>query len=667
LDLHFSEGWSADVLSAEVASIRPGQAIAVNVILADAALDTNPVASAISRRIGILSVNIRLVGESAAIGASGALAAPIAAVCRQSQTPCHVDIVVGEGADVPSAVIEKKGALARIAQATAALQSQGLTVRWLLPLLPKLVYRLEGLVSFAHLNKAEPVVLSAQALDPDASTLAGDDRLFAWDFLTYRLLGSEVARLTRAHIDAYRDLQACLYREAGAPEAAHLWGQLDREGGYKEHPRNEAAPAATLLGPKGDQPLGPKRSELLGEKIADVLDVLGGGISGHLRAVLASSGKPGGPDPRIPDALLIGAYGGEHIGDAAILGGVLQRIHFCHGTKRAVLMTQRPNHTRHLIPMLDVPVEVEVQEYTFANIRRALQKADGVVFAGGPLTDIPKQLVRHLETVSRAKRRGLPFVMEGVGPGPFPRKPSQITARRLVQLADRITIRTQDDAHHPIMAGCKIEIGRDPAFDYLETRGAELTRLPAVEPGQIDQLLHGAKGRPLIGINVRPVGHLFTVPPAGQDAESYTRHVEARFEAELARGLTDFARESGKNPCFVFFPMNAIQFGMSDLTSAWRIMQHLKPGIDFRVWEADASLDGVVALLRRLDVVIAMRFHGVINALSQGCRVIGVDYRIGKRDKVAAVLSDAGQEENCQRIDELRGDWLKDKLLSFTQ
>ena len=53
LDLHFSEGWSADALSAEVASIRPGQAIAVNVILADAALDTGPVASAISRvRLG---------------------------------------------------------------------------------------------------------------------------------------------------------------------------------------------------------------------------------------------------------------------------------------------------------------------------------------------------------------------------------------------------------------------------------------------------------------------------------------------------------------------------------------------------------------------------------------------------------------------------------------
>ena len=167
LDLHFSEGWSADVLSAEIASIRPGQAIAVNVILADAALDTNPVASAISRRIGILSVNIRLVGECAAIDTSGALVAPIAAVCRQSQTPCHVDIVVGEGADVPSAVIEKKGALARIAQATAALQSRGLTVRWLLPLLPMSGALLVGLITHYFAPEAEghgvPEVMDAMA------------------------------------------------------------------------------------------------------------------------------------------------------------------------------------------------------------------------------------------------------------------------------------------------------------------------------------------------------------------------------------------------------------------------------------------------------------------------------------------------------------------------
>ena len=38
------------------------------------------------------------------------------------------------------------------------------------------------------------------------------------------------------------------------------------------------------------------------------------------------------------------------------------------------------------------------------------------------------------------------------------------------------------------------------------------------------------------------------------------------------------------------------------------------------------------------------------------------DYRIGKRDKVAAVLDDAGYPDNVTRIDQLDADWLKRKL-----
>jgi polysaccharide pyruvyl transferase WcaK-like protein len=87
--------------------------------------------------------------------------------------------------------------------------------------------------------------------------------------------------------------------------------------------------------------------------------------------------------------------------------------------------------------------------------------------------------------------------------------------------------------------------------------------------------------------------------------------------------------------------------------------------VDFRVWEADASLDGVVALLRRLDLVIAMRFHAAIFALSQQRRVIGIDYRVGERDKVGALLEDFGQSENCARIDQVTPEWVCGRLLAL--
>ncbi len=553
------------------------------------------------------------------------------------------DSVVPRESDVPAYRLGGDGRLEPLVrQAEQAVQA-GKKVRWLIPLTPELVYKLDGLTSLAFEIGAEPLLVLPSVIDehPDGNpaALAGDDRLFAWDFVAYRMLGEEIHRLSARRISYYRKLEDWLLNGDGS-----------------------AAPfASEALALAGSGPFGKQQPERIKEIATDLADVAAAGLLGHGLAVVSPKASEG-PDPNISHALLIGAYGGEHIGDAAILGGVLFRIHARHGTTRATLLTQRPAHTRHFIKMLETPVEVEVQEYTLPNMRNAARLADGLVFAGGPLTDLPKQLVRHLVAASLFKRAGKPFVMEGIGPGTFPRKPSEVTARRLVLMADRISIRTKDDAAQAIIKGRQVEVGRDPAFDYLATRGSELTRLPDFELPQIEALLDGTAGRPVIGLNVRPIGHLYTPDAAGRDKVSYTYEVERNFEEQFARALIDFTESAPSKPCFVFFPMNAIQFGMSDLRSAHRILKHLTPKVDFRLWEADASLDGVVALIRRLDAVVSMRFHATIFALSQNCPVAGIDYRIGKRDKVAAVLTDAGREDDCCRIDQLTAAWLARKL-----
>jgi polysaccharide pyruvyl transferase WcaK-like protein len=113
--------------------------------------------------------------------------------------------------------------------------------------------------------------------------------------------------------------------------------------------------------------------------------------------------------------------------------------------------------------------------------------------------------------------------------------------------------------------------------------------------------------------------------------------------------------------------MNAIQFGLSDLRSAYRLRRLLRGDVDFRVWEGDATIDGVIALLRRLDIAITMRFHATIYALVQQLKVIGVDYRVGRRDKVAALLGDFGHADDCARIDEMTTDWLLERLARLSQ
>jgi polysaccharide pyruvyl transferase WcaK-like protein len=231
-----------------------------------------------------------------------------------------------------------------------------------------------------------------------------------------------------------------------------------------------------------------------------------------------------------------------------------------------------------------------------------------------------------------------------------------------MEMTSRISLRAADSVDHEVVRGLELEVGCCPAFDYLQSRDAELSRLPDADKNAIAGLLEGTEGRPLIGINLRPIGHMFTSGATETDLAAYTRKIEKRFEQRFAEGVLEYCRKSSMAPCFIFFPMNAIQFGLSDLLSAYRIQRILGAEVDFRVWEADASLDGVIALLRKLDVAITMRFHATIFALSQGCKVVGIDYRIGKRDKIAGLMEDVEQGEYCTRIDLLTKGWLADKL-----
>jgi polysaccharide pyruvyl transferase WcaK-like protein len=206
-------------------------------------------------------------------------------------------------------------------------------------------------------------------------------------------------------------------------------------------------------------------------------------------------------------------------------------------------------------------------------------------------------------------------------------------------------------------------VGRDPAFDYLESRREVLTRLPDVDRRWLEHLLRDTEGRTTIGLNLRPIKPVYTVGATAENRADYTRFVESRFETRLVESMRRLHKAFPNPPSFIFFPMNAIQFGMCDLRSAYRLQRQLRGEVDFRVWEGDASIDGIVALLRRLDVVITMRFHATIYALAQRRRVVGIDYRIGKRDKVAALLDDAGLADSYRRVDEMTANWLFDQCV----
>ena len=587
----------------------------------------------------------------------------------------RADFVIDGDADAHAALARKASSLGKVLESSRAMRLNGVQVRWWVPVSPELVYRLESLFSLARDERIEPVLAPCEVLPAKARQnsvpLDGDAQRFVRDFITYRLLDEEAVHLSRERRDAYRFLLRFISGDTKAAFGTHSTVAVLELDQRTAAWRVEEEPRTTDSGDRGDSLAGDtfasqsvptsELAEVVTEGLKAVLEW------GKTNAVGAGRMGSHAPDAPMPRVLVIGAYGGEHIGDAAILGGVLLRIHRRHGTREAILVSQRPEHTAHLVPMLDTPVTIRVEGYQQATVGDLLRQVDGVVFAGGPLMDLPKQLVKHLYTVSLARRANKPFVLEGIGAGPFVRWPSFWTARRLVRMSDRIAVRTSDDGRAPLVRGLSVDVGRDPAFDYLETRRGELTRLPEVDRLWVEHLLKDTDGRVTIGINLRPIRPDYTSDTPASKRVGYTRFVEARFEERLAEAMRQFHKASTRPPCFVFFPMNAIQFGLSDLRSAYRLRRLLRGDVDFRVWEGDATIDGVIALLRKLDIAITMRFHATIYALVQQLKVIGVDYRVGRRDKVAALLGDFGRADDCARIDEMTTDWMLQRLSRLSQ
>lgn len=624
------------------------------------------------------SVNVRFLEPSAPVHV-----APILALCEKAQRQglrFHVDFVLGDEADAFAALNSDEAPLAPLVAACRGLRDAGAGACWLVPARSALVFRMEGLFSLALDEGIDAVLMPLGSVPlanrlPDRA-LTADERLFLWDFVSYRLLDEDRSLLPAGRIGLYETLRDALAGQGEPAPADHqrvdvLVARVGHGTDWTLHSEGRLDLAAIGRSGAGTSNGVAGNTSSLAARVGEVAEVLCQGMralgqwaGAMIVDTLRRDSRPP-REKRLPCVMIIGAYGGEHIGDTAILGGVLFRVHRRYGTTRAIVMSQRPNHTRHLVSMLDTPVGLSVEISEQARARELMRQVDGVVYAGGPLMDLPKQLVRHLYAVSLARRAGKPFVAEGIGAGPFLLWASEWTARRIVRMAERISVRTTDDAKVRLVSDLSPEIGRDPAFDYLETRGHHLTRLADADRRWIERLFEDIDGRLAIGLNLRPIRPVYTVGvPAAQRAER-TRHAEAQFEQQLAEGMRRFSETAARPPCFVFYPMNSIQFGESDLRSAYRVKRLLGSSVDFRVWQADPGLDGVIALLRRLDAVISMRFHATIFALSQGCPTIGIDYRVGKRDKVAALLGDFGQSENCGRVDQVTSAWLCERLTSL--
>ena len=328
-------------------------------------------------------------------------------------------------------------------------------------------------------------------------------------------------------------------------------------------------------------------------------------------------------------ALLIGAYGGEHIGDMGILGGVLLRLADREKITHAVVASFRPERTRRLVSLINPAVPLEVAPYDLAAMRRSVRDADVLVWAGGPLGDWPRVLTRNLTTAVAARALGMPFVVEGIGIRRLKRWPSRRMGIALLRLATSITVRSKGAASEVVrLAGRPAAVSRDPAFDYIANRSVSDLMTPQ-EEARIQELASRPASTRLICVNVRPAARRAAQPM-----------VSAALK-RLATAMTAFARIHPAR--YVFFPLETETDTGSDFDTADELAGYVAPEVDLRICRELPTLDGTLCLLRHADAAVTMRFHGAVFALSQSVPTVGIDYSHSGSGKIGDLFNERGE------------------------
>ena len=367
-----------------------------------------------------------------------------------------------------------------------------------------------------------------------------------------------------------------------------------------------------------------------------------------IRALLLPSIKPAviAPSAKLRRVVIVGCYGGEHVGDAAILGGVLFRLAETFQTQEAVVLSSRTDRTRSLISGLETPVKVTVRPYEDDLLEELVDLSDALVVGGGPLMDLPDLLARHIRFARRFAIKGLPTMAEGVGYGPFRRRLSRQLAHRLIQLTGRATLRSEAalNSVRPICSDAQQT--PDPAFDYLSIR-----RNKGTVPVSI--LAKRVEGKPLIAINLRPLWKIYA---SRNINEGDIRKAEVRIVSEIVKLVQETPDMN-----FLFVPLNSDQFGMSDLKIG-HSLEKKAAAENLTIWEAEPSVDDLLATLQVCDAFFAMRFHACIFGLSAECPTFGIDYGVGQATKVAELFNDFGLEDRYCDVSSITAARLKQFL-----
>ncbi len=327
-------------------------------------------------------------------------------------------------------------------------------------------------------------------------------------------------------------------------------------------------------------------------------------------------------------AHVIGAYGGEHVGDSAILGGVILRIMERHpNTANIIVYSKRPDRTMFWVRGLDIKQKIEISVKPYSTLNNVSTSGEDKLFwAGGPIMEMPVDLFEHLETIKAFVREGLDFEIIGCGWGPFKTKYSLIKAISILKNAGYVEMRDKYDL--PVSYTLK----QDPAFDYLFQETEEQIRL-SWSRTKIEEFIKNIKEKDvqkLVLLNLRPIWDKYN--KSGKSSKE--------LDEKMVDEVFKIIKEIPKDIAIVSVPFNTDHYGFSDMEPALALKDKCNAANIgyYHVFDRELDARDMKFFLKNFDIGICMRFHACIFLRSLKIPTYGIDYTAGEIGKVGGLF-----------------------------
>ncbi len=294
---------------------------------------------------------------------------------------------------------------------------------------------------------------------------------------------------------------------------------------------------------------------------------------------------------------ITGSYGGNNMGDEAILQSIISGIRESLEPD-IVVFSRDPADTlrRHKVSKAVVARKMSRKESV-----AEIEKLDVLIVGGGGIL-YDADAKYYLREARAAQEKGVPVMIYAVGAGPLKDPAAQALVREVLNAASVVTVRDKPSMHILEEIGIQREIivTADPAL------------LMVSEDIHIDFLRQEGigKGKKLVGISVREPGK------AAPDIKEEHYH-------DLIANAADYIIDR-YDAHIIFIPME--RKTAHDLHQSHAVISRM-------VWPQFASvLDGeytpgqIMTIIKNFDFVVGMRLHFLIFAALQGVPFVPLPY-----------------------------------------